>query len=350
MYKVRRYEFRQLTLVTRMNAQVLDVRELRTEFHTSRGVVKAVDGVTFQVNRGETLAIVGESGSGKSVTSLSLMRLIASPGRIAGGEAYFIGKDGRPSDLLEATESEMRRRRGNDLSMIFQEPMTSLNPVFTVGEQIAEAIVLHQRVRRGQAFAAAADLLHSVGIPDPRQRVRDYPHQLSGGMRQRVVIAMAISCNPTLLIADEPTTALDVTVQAQILELLQTIQQKTGMSILFITHNLGVVAEIADRVIVMYAGQVAEDSTVHQLLAGPKHPYTLGLLKSMPPQVPYTSGVEKPRLEPIPGSVPNLIDPPPACRFEPRCRFSIEPCRRIAPLLEDLGTQHLSRCHRAREL
>lgn len=331
-------------------ALVLDVRELRTQFYTAMGIVKAVDGVTFRLHRGETLAIVGESGSGKSVTSLSLMRLIENPGRIIAGEVLFTGKDGRAVDLLKANEAEMRKRRGNDLAMIFQEPMTSLNPVFTVGEQVAETIVLHQGLRRKQASAAAADLLEAVGIPDPKRRLRDYPHQLSGGMRQRVVIAMAISCNPTLLIADEPTTALDVTVQAQILELLRNLQQKTGMSILFVTHNLGLVAEIADRVIVMYAGQVSEDSTARQLLETPKHPYTLGLLKSMPPSVSYPDDARKPRLESIPGTVPNLIHPPPACRFEPRCRFSIDACRQIPPLLEHVGEQHLSRCIRAREL
>lgn len=332
-------------------APVLDVQELKTEFHTSAGVVRAVDGVSFSVARGETLAIVGESGSGKSVTSLSLMRLIASPGKIVGGRAVFSDKGGHQVDLLEASETEMRRRRGNDLAMIFQEPMTALNPAFSVGEQIAEAIQLHQGLRRKEAFKVAADLLDSVGIADPVNRLRDYPHQMSGGMRQRIVIAMAISSHPTLLIADEPTTALDVTVQAQILDLLKSLQGKTGMSILFITHNLGVVAEIADRVIVMYAGQVSESTTVTQLQASPKHPYTLGLLRSMPPQVSYEiSGELKPRLEAIAGSTPSLLHPPPACRFEPRCHFRLEACRTVIPKLENLGGDHLSRCLRAHEL
>jgi oligopeptide/dipeptide ABC transporter ATP-binding protein len=322
------------------------------------GVLKAVDGVSFSVLRGETLAIVGESGSGKSVTSLSLLRLISSPGKIVGGRALFSGKDGHAVNLLEVSEAEMRRRRGNDLAMIFQEPMTALNPSFTVGDQIAEAIQLHQRLRRKEALRAAADLLDLVGIADPVNRLRNYPHQMSGGMRQRVVIAMAISSHPTLLIADEPTTALDVTVQAQILDLLKSLKQRTGMSILFITHNLGVVAEIADRVIVMYAGQVSESATVAQLRDSPKHPYTLGLLKSMPPEVSYAS-VTAPeprpkavpaRLEAIPGSVPSLLYPPTACRFEPRCRFRIEACQSVVPELENLGADRLSRCLRAREL
>jgi peptide/nickel transport system ATP-binding protein len=314
-------------------------------------VVKSVDGVTFHIQRGETLAVVGESGSGKSVTSLSIMRLIAMPpGKIVEGEILFRGKDGVQKNLVTAPENEMRKIRGNDISMIFQEPMTSLNPVYTIGDQIAEAVILHQGKNRKDGMEAAVQMLELVGIPAARKRVNEYPHQMSGGMRQRVMIAMALSCNPALLVADEPTTALDVTIQAQILDLMRKLQAEIGMSILFITHNLGVVAEMADRVVVMYGGRVVEEGEVIDIFKAPKHPYTMGLLNSMP-RVDHTSvpGERKERLEAIPGNVPNPLSLPPGCAFEPRCKFAIPQCSAAVPPLEDTGAGHMSRCIRWRE-
>jgi ABC-type dipeptide/oligopeptide/nickel transport system ATPase component len=263
------------------NAETLvEVNNLKTYFYTDEGVVKSVDGVTFHIQKGETLAVVGESGSGKSVTSLSIMRLIPSPpGKIVEGTVLFRGRDGNPRDITKLSEAEMRKIRGNEISMIFQEPMTSLNPVYTVGDQIAEAVVLHQGKTKKEAMEVAINMLELVGIPEARRRVTNYPHQMSGGMRQRVMIAMALSCNPALLIADEPTTALDVTIQAQILDLMRKLQREIGMSILFITHNLGVVAEMADRVVVMYGGRVVEEGDVVEIFKNPKHPYTMGLLQ-----------------------------------------------------------------------
>jgi len=334
---------------------LLAVNGLKTYFYTDDGVVKSVDGVTFHLQKGETLAVVGESGSGKSVTSLSIMRLIASPpGKIVEGEILFTGKDGKTKDLTKLPEGEMRRIRGNDISMIFQEPMTSLNPVYTVGDQIAEAIMLHQGKSKKEAMDMAAGMLELVGIPAPQKRVHEYPHQMSGGMRQRVMIAMALSCNPALLIADEPTTALDVTIQAQILDLMRKLQQEIGMSILFITHNLGVVAEMADRVVVMYGGRVVEEGDVVEIFKAPKHPYTIGLLNSIP-RVDHAEAYEghankKERLEAIPGNVPNPLNLPPGCAFEPRCKFAIDDCRKAVPALEDTGGGHMSRCIRWREL
>lgn len=332
---------------------LLAVHGLKTYFYTDDGVVKSVDGVTFHIKKGETLAVVGESGSGKSVTSLSIMRLIASPpGKIVEGEVAFTGKDGRTRDLTKLPEGEMRRIRGNDISMIFQEPMTSLNPVYTVGDQIAEAIMLHQGKGKKEAMDMAAGMLELVGIPAPKKRVHEYPHQMSGGMRQRVMIAMALSCNPALLIADEPTTALDVTIQAQILDLMRKLQEEIGMSILFITHNLGVVAEMADRVVVMYGGRVVEEGDVVEIFKAPKHPYTVGLLNSIP-RVDYAAehgGNTKGRLEAIPGNVPNPLNLPSGCAFEPRCKFAIDDCRKAVPALEDTGRGHMSRCIRWREL
>ncbi|AFZ68833.1 ABC transporter ATP-binding protein [Deinococcus peraridilitoris] len=335
---------------------LLAVNGLKTYFYTDDGVVKSVDGVTFHLNKGETLAVVGESGSGKSVTSLSIMRLIASPpGKIVEGEVLFTGKDGRTKDITKLPEAEMRRIRGNDISMIFQEPMTSLNPVYTVGDQIAEAIMLHQGKSKKEAMDMAAGMLELVGIPAPKKRVHEYPHQMSGGMRQRVMIAMALSCNPALLIADEPTTALDVTIQAQILDLMRKLQEEIGMSILFITHNLGVVAEMADRVVVMYGGRVVEEGDVIEIFKSPKHPYTMGLLNSIP-RVDHAAEYEghasskKERLEAIPGNVPNPLSLPPGCAFEPRCKFAVEDCRKAVPALEDTGQGHMSRCIRWREL
>ncbi len=295
---------------------LLEVRNLETRFETDEGTVTAVDGASWFVRRGETLALVGESGCGKSATALSILRLIPNPpGKIAGGEIRFAdGPSGRSQDLLTLPEDAMRRVRGNRIAMIFQEPMSALNPVLTIGYQIAEAVELHQNAKRREALAVAVNMLGKVGIPAPEQRIRDYPHQLSGGMQQRVMIAMALSCNPALLIADEPTTALDVTVQAQILDVLRDMQAATGMSIVFITHDLGVVAQIADRVCVMYAGKVVESAPVEGIFAHPAHPYTQGLLRSLP-----RMGPRRRRLDVIRGSVPDPIDFPEGCRFHPRC-------------------------------
>ncbi len=328
---------------------ILRVCDLKSYFYTRAGVVKSVDGVSFTVRRGETLAVVGESGSGKSVTSLSIMRLLAHPGRIAGGRIDFETGNDRVEDLAALPESAVRKLRGSALAMIFQEPMTSLNPVFTVGEQIAEAIMLHQRKTRRQAMTQAGEALQAVGIADASRRLKEYPHQLSGGMRQRVMIAMALSCKPSLLIADEPTTALDVTVQAQILDLLRNLQKQSAMSILFITHNLGVVAEIADRVVVMYCGRVVESAPVRELFAAPKHPYTIGLLESVPKRSNIQSDGRAP-LHAIPGTMPDPLALPAACVFEPRCRFAEARCAQISPELEEITPGHFSRCLRAREL
>ena len=324
--------------------RLLEVIDLKTYFDTDEGTVKAVDGVSFHLDKGETLAVVGESGSGKSVMSLSMMRLIPTPpGRIAGGKIMFEGKD-----LVTKTEREMRRIRGNDISMIFQEPMTSLNPVYTVGDQIAEAIVLHQNKSYREAMKLAADMLDLVGIPEPGKRVKNFPHQMSGGMRQRVMIAMALSCGPKLLIADEPTTALDVTIQAQILDLMRKLQNEIGMSILFITHDLGVVAEMADRAVVMYAGRAVEEAHVNDIFADPKMPYTLGLLNSIP-RVDRAAEHQE-RLQAIPGNVPNPLNLPVGCAFHPRCRFVQEKCKVAVPDLEDTGHGHMVRCVRWQEL
>ncbi len=324
--------------------RLLEVNDLKTYFDTEEGTVKAVNGVSFHLGRGETLGVVGESGSGKSVTSLSVMRLIPTPpGRLAAGEILFEGQD-----LLKKTAREMRRLRGNEISMIFQEPMTSLNPVYTVGRQIAEAIVLHQGTTYREALRRATDMLDRVGIPEPGKRAGDYPHQMSGGMRQRVMIAMALSCSPKLLIADEPTTALDVTIQAQILDLMRTLQADLGMSILFITHDLGVVAEMADRVVVMYAGRAVEEGTVHDIFAEPKMPYTLGLMQSIPRV--DKAAQHQARLAAIPGAVPDPLHLPSGCAFHPRCRFAIEDCKGAVPPLEDAGKGHRVRCLRWQDL
>jgi oligopeptide/dipeptide ABC transporter ATP-binding protein len=320
---------------------LLEVRELQTHFFTDDGVVRAVDGVSFSLSAGETLAVVGESGSGKSVTSLSILRLVASPpGRIVGGSIRFRGRD-----LLALSEAEMRAIRGAEISMIFQEPMTSLNPVYTCGEQIMEVVELHEGLDRAAARQRAIEMLRHVGIPSPEQRVDEYPHQMSGGMRQRVMIAMALACRPAVLIADEPTTALDVTIQAQILDLLRGLRQELGMAVLLITHDLGVVAETADRVAVMYAGQVVEYCGVREAFRATRHPYTAGLLASLP-----KLGVEHQRLRVIPGNVPNPARFPVACRFHPRCPIAVERCRQEMPALRDVGGGHLARCHRAEEI
>lgn len=315
--------------------KLIDVNDLQTYFHTEEGTVKAVDGVSFEIYPGETLGVVGESGCGKSVTSLSIMRLIESPpGQIENGEILFNGKD-----LTKLNQKEMRKIRGNDISMIFQEPMTSLNPVYTVGDQIMEAILIHKDVNKKQARQEAIDMLRKVGIPLPEQRVDEYPHQLSGGMRQRVMIAMALSCDPQLLIADEPTTALDVTIQAQILELMNSLKSQFGMAIMMITHDLGVIAEVSDRVAVMYAGKIVEYTDVKTLYADPKHPYTWGLMHSIP-------HIEKDldRLEAIPGNVPNPLNFPTGCKYNTRCPFATDKCRTDEPDIVEVEEGHHVAC------
>ncbi len=313
---------------------ILEVRDLKTYFYTEDGVVKAVDGVSFELYEGETLGIVGESGSGKSVTSLSIMRLLDEKGRIVGGEVLFKGKN-----LLELSEAEMRKIRGNEIAMIFQEPMVALNPVYTIGDQIMEAITLHQGLNEREAREMAVDLLRKVGIPEPEKRVDQYPHQLSGGMRQRAMIAMALSCRPSILIADEPTTALDVTIQAQILDLMKSLQREYGMALIMITHDMGVIAEVADRVAVMYAGKVVEYGEVHEIFKRPRHPYTYGLLSSIP-----RLDIEQEKLKSIPGTVPDPLNFPPGCRFHPRCEFAQERCREEEPEMVEVGPRHYSRC------
>lgn len=307
---------------------------MRTYFHTEDGVVKAVDGVTFDVYPGETLGIVGESGCGKSVTSLSIMRLLDEKGEIAGGEIFFEGKD-----IMKIPESQMMKIRGNDMAMIFQEPMTALNPVFTVGFQITEAILLHQDVNKEQARKLAIDMLRKVGIPEPEKRIDEYPHELSGGMRQRAMIAMSLSCNPRLLFADEPTTALDVTIQAQILELMNSLQKEYGMAIVMITHDLGVIAEMAQRVVVMYAGKVVEYADVYTLFKKPRHPYTWGLMNAIP-----KLDEDKEVLYNIPGVVPDPLDFPDGCRFNTRCPLATEKCRKEEPPLIEVEENHTSAC------
>src|SRR5258707_2922169 len=318
----------------------LDIADLRTWFFTRDGVVRAVDGVSFHVIPGETLAIVGESGCGKSVTALSILRLVPSPpGRIVSGAIRFAGRD-----LLGLSEAEMRDVRGNEISMIFQEPMTSLNPVLTIGHQIAETLTLHQGLDRRAALAKAVEMLRLVHIPEAQRRIAEYPHQLSGGMRQRVMIAMALACNPKLLIADEPTTALDVTIQAQILDLMRELKQKIDAAVVLITHDLGVVAEMAARVVVMYAGRKVEEAPVRDLFRRPRHPYTLGLLASVPRLGAPLGRAEAPRLAEIPGVVPSLRQPIVGCAFAPRCAYATERCRRDAPPLELKAPEHFAAC------
>jgi len=324
-----------------MGETLLELDDLHTVFHTDDGLVPAVTGVSFEVKEGETLGLVGESGCGKSVTALSVLRLIPTPpGEITAGEIRLRGQS-----LLQLPEDDMRRLRGNEISMIFQEPMTALNPVYTVGDQIMEAIRLHQKVGKDEARTRAIDMLKQVGIPIPEQRVDAYPHQLSGGMRQRVMIAMALSCTPSLLIADEPTTALDVTIQAQILDLLRRLQEQMGMAILLITHDLGVVAENADRVVVMYAGRVVEYTDATRLFAAPRHPYTIGLLNSMP-----SLDNRGEHLRVIPGSVPPPTAFPTGCAFHPRCPFAEPACKQAVPELDTVESGHTVRCRRWREV
>jgi peptide/nickel transport system ATP-binding protein len=320
-------------------APVLEVEDLRTYFDTRDGVVKAVDGVSFALRPGEVLGIVGESGCGKSVTSLSIMRLLPSPpARFASGAIRYKGKD-----LLRLSEREMRHIRGNEISMIFQDPMTSLNPVLTIGEQLTEAISLHQHLGKREALERAVEMLRLVHIPEPHRRVQEFPHQLSGGMRQRVMIAMALSCNPSVLIADEPTTALDVTIQAQILALMEELRDKLNTAIILITHDLGVVAETADRVLVMYAGRKVEEADVFELFERPLHPYTRGLMSSIP-QLAETEGKPRLRLTEIPGIVPSLDRLPPGCTFAERCAFATERCRADYPQLEAKKPGHYAAC------
>jgi oligopeptide/dipeptide ABC transporter ATP-binding protein len=318
---------------------ILEVKNLSTHFFTRAGTIKAADDVSFDIEPGSTLALVGESGSGKSVTSLSIMRLVQPPGKITTGKIVFNGRD-----LLELSDEEMRRLRGREIAMIFQDPMTSLNPVYTVGDQIAEAIELHEHVSRKQAWANVVEMMTRVKIPDAERRARDYPHQLSGGMRQRVMIAMALSCKPKLLIADEPTTALDVTIQAEILELLKGLRDDFELSMLLITHDLGVVAETADRVAVMYAGRIVEEAPVRQIFSNPRHPYTEGLLRSVPRLT--EEGIKRRRLETIEGTVPNLLHLPEGCKFAPRCAYVIDECTaHDIPLLQ-VDDERKARCIR----
>ncbi|HEX8888282.1 MAG TPA: ABC transporter ATP-binding protein [Pyrinomonadaceae bacterium] len=319
-------------------AHLLEVRDLQTQFQTRAGLVRAVDGVSFYVDRGELLGIVGESGCGKSITALSIMRLIAPPGKIVNGEILF-----EERNLLAFSDEQMRAIRGDDIAMIFQDPMTSLNPVFTVGEQIAEALRLHRKLSRYDARRATVEAMKEVAIPDPARRVNDYPHQLSGGMRQRVMIAMALACDPKLLIADEPTTALDVTIQAQILELLNELRRTRELGVVLITHDLGVVAEVADRVAVMYTGRIVEESPVDELFARPKHPYTEGLLRSVP-KLTEAEVKKATRLETIEGTVPSPTALPPGCHFAPRCSHRMPRCEQGVIPLYDLEGDVKVRC------
>jgi len=326
----------------------LEVTGLQTYFYTRDGIVRAVEDVSFHVDRGETLAIVGESGCGKSMTALSIMRLIPDPpGRIVGGRIVLDGQD-----LMELSEAEMRDVRGNDISMIFQEPMTSLNPVMRIGKQISEALILHQGMTKAQALARSVEMLELVKIPEPERRVKEFPHQLSGGMRQRVMIAMALACNPKVLIADEPTTALDVTIQAQILDLIIKLQEDLETGVILITHDLGVVAETANRVIVMYAGRKVEEADVNTLFANPRHPYTRGLLASVPSLAIVSGQDEAPqeRLEEIPGIVPALHSLPEGCAFAPRCPAATDACRQARPEFEEKRPGHWAACFRSDEL
>ncbi|MFW6036033.1 MAG: ABC transporter ATP-binding protein [Halothermotrichaceae bacterium] len=315
--------------------KLIEIKNLKTYFYTDEGIVRAVGGVDFEIFPGETLGLVGESGCGKSVTALSIMRLIESPpGKIVDGEINFGNEN-----LVNLTQSKMRKIRGNDISMIFQEPMTSLNPVFTIGDQIAEAIMIHKKINKKEALEESVEMLKKVGIALPDQRIKEYPHQLSGGMRQRVMIAMALSCDPQLLIADEPTTALDVTIQAQTLDLINSLKDKLGMSVMIITHDLGVIAEIADRVAVMYAGKIVEYTDVKTLFTSPKHPYTWGLLNSIP-----RLNKELDRLQAIPGVVPNPLDFAEGCKYNTRCPLADEKCAKEEPEIEKIEPGHKVRC------
>jgi peptide/nickel transport system ATP-binding protein len=317
---------------------LLDIRGLKTWFATDDGVVRAVDGVDLRIDRGETVGVVGESGCGKTVTARSVLKLIdMPPGRFEGGQILWQGRD-----LIPLDNAEMDKIRAREIAIIFQEPMTSLNPVYTVGQQIAEVVGLHEKLGKKPAIARAVEMLRLVNIPNPQRRVHDYPHQFSGGMRQRVMIAMALACSPKLLIADEPTTALDVTIQAQILELMQEMKERLGMAIMLITHAMGVVAETSQRVVVMYAGKVVEEAPVASLFGNPRHPYTQGLIRSIP-RVDRAAR-RKDRLEAIPGTVPSLLDPPPGCRFAARCKFAMDICIQAVPPLKEVAPGHRVAC------
>ena len=321
-----------------MGQRLLEIRGLKTHFATDEGMVHAVDGVDLAIDRGETLGVVGESGCGKSVTAMSVLKLIASPpGRIVAGEILWQGRD-----LVALAPEEMCKVRSKEIAMVFQEPMTSLNPVYTIGEQVAEVIRLHEGLGRRAALDKVVDMLRLVQIPNPERRIRDYPHQFSGGMRQRVMIAMALACKPKLLIADEPTTALDVTIQAQILELLGELKAQYGMAVMLITHAMGVIAENAQRVVVMYAGKVVEEAPVRELFANPRHPYTQGLIRSIPRI--DTAAIRKERLPAIGGVVPSLVNPGPGCRFASRCRFVRAECTAATPLLREVAPGHKVAC------
>jgi peptide/nickel transport system ATP-binding protein len=325
--------------ITEMTA-ILKIENLHTYFHVDGEDLKAVRGVSFVIGRGETLGLVGESGCGKTVTALSLMKLVTPPGRVEKGEVFLLNRGGEEVNLLSFTDKEMRSVRGREMAMIFQEPMTSLNPVFTVGDQIMEAILVHERIGKNAARVRAIELLKAVNIPNPETRIKDYPHQLSGGQRQRVMIAMALSCRPGVLIADEPTTALDVTVQARILQLIARLRDENDMAVLLVTHDLGVVAQETDRVAVMYLGRIVETATTEELFARPLHPYTRALLESVP-----RLGEDKERLTTIRGNVPGLSHTPSGCSFHPRCPIAEEICRREAPISRDMGGGHYVECH-----
>jgi peptide/nickel transport system ATP-binding protein len=324
-----------------MTKELLEIENLKTYFYTWAGVVKAVDGVSLNVNEGETLGLVGESGSGKSVTALSVLRIVPRPGKIIGGRILYKGEN-----LLEKDENEMQKFRGKQVSYVFQDPATSLNPVFTVASQLIEVIRRHQNVTKQEALEKAIELFKLVEIPDPNTKIWNYPHQLSGGMKQRIAVARALSCQPSLLLADEPTTALDVTIQAQILDLLKNLKQKLGMAMVLITHDMGVVAGVADRITVLYAGRVCESASTRTIFRNPLHPYTRALLEAVP-----SLALKREKLKVIPGAIPNLIEPPSGCRFHPRCEYAEQGvCTLKAPDLEELEPEHYVACARVREI
>lgn len=321
---------------------LLEIRNLVTRFHTPDGIVHAVNGISYSLNQGESMALVGESGSGKTVSALSLLGLVPPPGVVAGGEVWLNSPQASGRNLLEMSEAELRRIRGKEVGMVFQDPMTALNPVRSIGSQLVEGLRLHLGLNGRSAHTRALELLELVGLPDPHKRLNDYPHQFSGGQRQRIIIAIALSCNPLLLIADEPTTALDVTIQAQIVNLIKRLKAEFGMAILWITHDLGVVAGLVDKVAVMYAGHIVEMANVRDLYAQPSHPYTLGLLQSLP----VVDAKTRQRLVPIPGRPPNLLQPIPHCAFAERCRYVVERCGQERPLLQPVAPHHTTACWR----